>query len=109
METLCSVYITASDKDEAVGIGKALVEERLAACANVIDGVRSLYWWDGEVQDDPEVVVILKSRTELMGALTSRVKELHSYDVPCVVSWPILDGNADYLSWLDAETDTTPR
>ena len=85
METLCSVYITASDKDEAVGIGKALVEERLAACANVIDGVRSLYWWDGEVQDDPEVVVILKSRTELMGLL--RVGSRNSIPMMSLVSF----------------------
>ena len=106
--TFCSVYVTASDRDEAVRIGKALVEERLAACANVIDGARSLYRWEGEVRDDPEAVVILKSRTELMDALTSRVKEIHSYDVPCIVSWPILDGNAEYLSWLAAETDAAP-
>ena len=107
--TFCSVYVTASDRDEAVRIGKALVEERLAACANVIDGARSLYRWEGEVRDDPEAVVILKSRTELMDALTSRVKEIHSYDVPCIVSWPILDGNAEYLSWLAAETDAAPE
>ena len=106
--TFCSVYVTASDRDEAVRIGKALVEERLAACANVIDGARSLYRWEGEVRDDPEAVVILKSRTELMDALMSRVKEIHSYDVPCIVSWPILDGNAEYLSWLAAETDAAP-
>ena len=106
--TFCSVYITASDKDEAVGIGKALVEERLAACANVIDGVRSLYWWDGEVQDDPEVVVILKSRTELMEALTSRVKELHSYDVPLCrfVADPGRKRRLPELAWRG---DGTPR
>ncbi len=106
--TYCSVYITASDRDEAVKIGKALVEDRLAACANVIGGVRSLYRWEGEVRDDAEAVVILKTRAGLMEALTKRVGELHSHDVPCVVSWPILDGNADYLSWLGAETDAPP-
>ncbi len=106
--TFCSVYITASDRDEAVRIGTALIEDRLAACANVIDGARSLYRWEGEVRDDPEAVVILKSRTELMDALASRVKEIHSYDVPCIVSWPILGGNAEYMSWLAAETDAAP-
>ena len=107
--TFCSVYVTASDRDEATRIGRALVADRLAACANVIDGVRSLYRWEGEVRDDPEAVVILKSRTELMEALVGRVKELHSYDVPCVVSWPILDGNAEYLNWLAAETGAAPE
>lgn len=107
--TFCSVYVTASDRDEAVRIGRALVEDRLAACANVIDGARSLYRWEGEVRDDPEAVLILKTRVELMDALASRVKEMHSYDVPCIVSWPILDGNAEYLSWLAAETDAAPE
>ena len=107
--TFCSVYVTASDRDEAVRIGRALVEERLAACANVIDGARSLYRWEGEVRDDPEAVLILKTRAGLMDALASRVKEMHSYDVPCIVSWPILDGNAEYLSWLAAETDAAPE
>ena len=107
--TFCSVYVTASDRDEATRIGRVLVADRLAACANVIDGVRSLYRWEGEVRDDPEAVVILKSRTELMEALVGRVKELHSHDVPCVVSWPILDGNAEYLNWLAAETGGAPE
>lgn len=106
--TFCSVYVTASDRDEAVRIGRALVEDRLAACANVIDGARSLYRWEGEVRDDSEAVLILKTRAGLMDALASRVKEMHSYDVPCIVSWPILDGNAEYLSWLAAETDAAP-
>lgn len=107
--TFCSVYVTASDRDEAVRIGRALVEDRLAACANVIDGARSLYRWEGEVRDDSEAVLILKSRAELMDALASRIREMHSYDVPCIVSWPILDGNAEYLSWLAAETDAAPE
>ena len=107
--TFCSVYVTASDRDEAVRIGRTLVEDRLAACANVIDGARSLYRWEGEVRDDPEAVVILKSRAELMDALASRVREIHSYDVPCIVSWPILDGDAEYLSWLAAEMDAAPE
>jgi len=107
--TFSSVYITASDKDEAVAIGKALVTDRLAACANVFDGVRSLYRWEGKVQDDQEAVLILKTRAELVDAVTNRVKELHSYDVPCIVSWPIQDGNSEYLSWLHAETEAAPK
>lgn len=107
--TFNSVYITAPDKAEAVAIGKALVKDRLAACANVFDDVRSLYWWDGEVQDDAEAVLILKTRADLVEALTERVKEIHSYDVPCIVAWPIQAGNRDYLNWLHAETEAAPQ
>jgi periplasmic divalent cation tolerance protein len=107
--TFSTVYITASDKDEAMAIGKALVTDRLAACANVFDGVRSLYRWEGKVQDDQEAVLILKTRAELVDAVTNRVKELHSYNVPCIVSWPIQDGNSEYLSWLHAETEAAPK
>ena len=107
--TFSSVYVTAPDKDEAVAIGKALVTDRLAACANVFDGVRSLYRWEGEIQDDQEAVLILKTRAELVDAVTNRVKELHSYDVPCIVSWPIQDGNSEYLNWLYAETEAARK
>jgi len=101
-----SVYITATDMDEAILIGKALVADKLAACANVFDGVRSLYRWEGEVQNDQEAVLILKTRTELVDAVTHRVRELHSYDVPCVVSWPIENGNSAYLNWIHVETES---
>jgi periplasmic divalent cation tolerance protein len=98
------VYMTASSRDEARKIGRALVEERLAACANVIDGMDSTYWWQGKLTEDREAVLIAKTRAELLPALTERVKALHSYTVPCVVALPILAGNPAYLEWLGAET-----
>ena len=98
------IYMTAASDDEAMRIGRTLVEERLAACANVIPGMRSLYWWDGRVQDDKETVLIVKTRAELVAALTERVKALHSYAVPCVVALPIEAGNSAYLDWLRSET-----
>ncbi|MFO7899221.1 MAG: divalent-cation tolerance protein CutA [Planctomycetota bacterium] len=98
------VYITASDADEAGRIARAIVDERLAACANVIDGVRSIYWWQGEVQDDAEAVLIAKTRRELVPALIDRVVELHSYDCPCVVTLPIEAGHPPFLRWVEAET-----
>lgn len=98
------VYITASSVEEAGKIGKALVEARLAACANVFGGVTSFYWWEGAVQEDAEAVLILKTRAELVEALTAKVKELHSYDTPCVVALPIEAGNPEFLAWIDAET-----
>lgn len=97
------VYITCKDADEAGRIGKALVSERLAACANLLDGMRSFYWWEGEVQDDRECVLIAKTRADRMAALIERVRALHSYDVPCVVGLPIREGNPDYLDWVAEE------
>ena len=98
------LYITAGSRDEAKKIGRALVEARLAACANVIDGMESVYWWQGKLTEDREAVLIVKTRADLVAAVTARVKALHSYAVPCVVALPILDGNPDYLDWLAAET-----
>lgn len=98
------LYITAGSRDEAKKIGRALVEARLAACANVIDGMESVYWWQGELTEDREAVLIVKTRADLVAAVTARVKALHSYTVPCVVALPILDGNPDYLDWIGQET-----
>lgn len=98
------LYITASSRDEAKKIGRALVEARLAACANVIDGMESTYWWEGKLAEDREAVLIVKTRADLVAAVTARVKALHGYSVPCVVALPILDGNPDYLDWIAAET-----
>lgn len=98
------LYITAGSRDEAKKIGRALVEERLAACANVIDGMDSIYWWQGKLTDDREAVLIVKTRAELVATVTARVKALHSYTLPCVVALPILGGNPDYLEWIGAET-----
>jgi periplasmic divalent cation tolerance protein len=102
------VYITASDEHEARTIGRVLVESRLAACANILHHMNSIYWWDGEIQEAVEAVLIVKTRDELMSALVDKVRSIHSYDCPCVVALPILDGNPDYLDWLQAETAARP-
>ncbi len=99
------LYVTAASRDEATKIGRAVVVERLAACANVIDGMESIYWWDGKLNEDREAVLILKTRADLVAAVVAKIKTLHSYSVPCVVALPILDGNPDYLRWLAAETE----
>lgn len=98
------VYMTAASADEAAKIGRVLVEDRLAACVNILDGMRSLYWWDGAVQEGAEAVLIAKTRADLLDRLAERVQELHSYSCPCVVALPILGGNAGYLDWIAAET-----
>lgn len=98
------IYITASSRDEALMLARHLVEERLAACANVMGDVTSVYWWEGTLQEDGEVAMVAKTRAELVPALITRVKELHSYSCPCVVALPIADGNPAFLEWIDRET-----
>jgi periplasmic divalent cation tolerance protein len=99
------VYVTTSDRDEATKIGREVVITRLAACANIIDGMRSLYWWGGAMEEADEVVLILKTRESLLTDLIACVKSLHSYDCPCVIALPIVDGNPGYLQWLADETE----
>lgn len=99
------LYITASNPDEAATIGRALVEDGLVACANVIGPVRSIYRWEGAVQDEHEAVLIAKTTADRVEAVTVKVCELHSYTLPCVVAVPIVGGNAAFLNWVAAETD----
>ncbi len=98
------IYITAGSQAEARKIASALVEERLAGCANIIPGMRSLYRWEGKIEEAEETVLIAKTSKAHVPALIARVKELHSYDCPCVVSLAVEDGNLGYLDWLDAQT-----
>lgn len=85
-------------------IARAVVGERLAACANILGGIESVYWWQGKVCDGSEVALILKTTAERQPDLIDRIKELHSYECPCVVCLPIADGNRDFLNWIAAET-----
>jgi len=103
--SVCFVYITAEHAAEARAIGRALVEERLAACANILEGRHSIYRWKGEVREETEAVLIAKTREELVPALTARVIALHSYDCPCVVAMPIAGGNNAFVEWVHAETE----
>jgi periplasmic divalent cation tolerance protein len=98
------IYITAKDREEAKKIGKELVQARLAACVNIIDNMNSLYWWEGKIQDDTEAILIAKTRESLVSALIEKVKSIHSYSCPCIISLPILTGNKNYLTWLTKET-----
>lgn len=98
------VYVTASSREDALHLGRRLVDERLAACANVLDGMTSVYQWEGELREDREAVLILKTQSGLVEPLTARVRELHAYDCPCVVAWPVEQGNPEYLHWIENET-----
>lgn len=98
------IYVTAPSRDEALKLARILVEERLAACANVLGAITSVYWWDGKLNEDAEVALIAKTRAALVDAVIDRVRQVHSYDCPCVVSLPIESGNPAFLQWIAAET-----
>lgn len=98
------VFITAPNEDDAAVMAKTLVESRLAACVNIIRNIRSIYSWQGNIEDDSEVLMIVKTRKELFEGLSSKVRELHSYDVPEIIAIPITDGSKDYLKWLKDST-----
>ena len=98
------VYVTAADAAEATRIARAVVDERLAACANLFTGMRSIYRWQGEIAEDEEAVLILKTREALLEPLIARVTALHSYDCPCVVAWPLQAGNPPFLHWIAEQT-----
>ena len=102
--TAVFAYITTGSAEEADRIARILVEERLAACANLIDGMRSIYRWQGKVEEAVETVMIAKTREDLLQSLTDRVRALHSYECPCVVGLPVPGGNPDYLEWIASET-----
>ena len=98
------IYVTTGSRDEALVIARELVNSRLAACSNILAGTTSVYLWEVKVCEDEEVSLILKTRDDLVDRLVEKVKDLHSYDCPCVVSLPISSGNPDFLKWIDTET-----
>ena len=94
------VLVTAPSTDVAASIARAVVEERLAACGNVLPGVRSIYRWEGRVQDEPEVLLLLKTQRSSFPKLRDRILALHPYEVPEVVALPIEAGSDAYLDWI---------
>ena len=103
---VCFVYVTVQDADEAGRIAYAVVNEKLAACANILPGMTSVYRWQGKMEAVSEAVLILKTQDSLFQKLEARIKELHSYDVPCIVALPIGQGAQEFLDWIG--TETTP-
>lgn len=96
------VLVTAKDPAQARAIAGGLLNDKLIACANVIKGVESMFWWQGKIDKAGEVLLVMKTRKDLFRKLCLRVKALHSYDTPEVIALPVIDGNSDYLSWIDA-------
>ena len=96
--------VTCKSKTQATTIARALVKERLAACVSVLPGISSIYRWEGKVEQAREVLLVIKSRRALSKKLVSRVRALHSYDIPEVVTIPVAAGNPAYLRWVRQST-----
>ena len=99
--SVVSVYAVFADAEEAERIGRAVVEERLAACINILSPVRSIYRWQGKVESADEVAAILKTHHWNGDALIARIAELHSYEVPCIVAWPVDKVLRSYADWVE--------
>ena len=97
-------WITCRDHAQAVLIGRTLVEEQLAACVNILDGMESIYSWQGTLETARECVLVAKTFSHLSERLTERVVALHSYDVPCVLFMPVTGGNPAYVDWMKTGT-----
>ncbi len=100
-----TIFLTAESEDVAVHMATALVKKRLIACANVCPGNRSIYEYEGIIQLEREVILFLKTARRHVQNVIDLVKEMHSYDVPCITVLPITDGNPDYLAWVDQQVD----
>ena len=95
------VYVTASDVEEAKKIAKTLLKEKIVACANIISQMESIYCWEGDLEEDVESILLLKTRCELVDKVIDRVIEIHSYQTPCALEIQIKKGSKDYLNWLE--------
>ena len=98
------VYVTVPDMAVARAFSETLVRERLAACANILNGATSVYWWRDELETATEAVCLFKTTRERFPAFMERAKALHPYEVPCIAAWPLERGNAEFLGWIRAET-----
>lgn len=97
------IYITTSNKEEAKTIGRTLIKEKLAACVNILDGMESIYVWEGKIEEEQECVMIAKTHASKVIKLTQKVLEMHSYECPCVASISLAEGegNPDYMNWIE--------
>ena len=99
------VYMTASSRGEARRIGRSLIDARLAACVNIVDGMNSIYRWEGAIEEAEEVVLIAKTTDDRLLALIEHVRAAHSYECPCIVSLPVENGHQPFLDWVAKEVD----
>ena len=106
--TVVTVYAVFADPAEAQRIGRTIVEERLAACVNILGQCRSMYRWEGAIETATEVPALFKTTTDQAGALIERVKDMHSYSVPALAVWPIERLSADYADWVEQSAADPP-
>jgi periplasmic divalent cation tolerance protein len=99
------VFVSVPNEQESLTIARTLVREKLAACINLFPRVRSIYRWEGEICDEPECYLIIKTRRDLFPAVQERIKALHSYDVPEIIALPIIKGLPSYIEWIGRETE----
>lgn len=104
VEDIHVVYVAVGSQNEALTIAREVVSERLAACANIVPGVTSIYEWNGEVRQDDEWLIIMKAPQSRVSFLTDRIVQLHSYECPCVVSWPLADSHEPFCKWVFDQT-----
>jgi periplasmic divalent cation tolerance protein len=97
-------WVMCADEAEALRIGRTVVQERLAACANLLPGSRSVYWWQGKLEESTETVLVLKTRRALFSSVSERVAGLHRYETPCVIGLPLVEGHAPYLDWITQQS-----
>jgi len=97
------VSIGVPSQEEALKIGRILVEERLAGAANIVPGITAFFWWDGAVREKAETTLLLKTLPENFSRLSQRVRELHSYVTPGIKAWPVVAGDPEWLKWLQTE------
>lgn len=105
MTDVLLVYITTPTPEEAKRIAAVLIEEKLAACANILPVIDSLYYWKGELQQSTESLLLLKTHKKVLESLVERAGELHSYELPCIVALPLSNGLPDFLTWVAEEVD----
>lgn len=100
------IYITCKDKQQAQSIAKQLIAEKLVACANIIEGMTAIYEWQGELIEDTESILIVKSKASLFSLIEKAVLALHTYDIPCIVAYPIVEGHLPYLDWVEKQVSS---
>lgn len=98
------VFVTAENIKAARKIAQGVVRERLVACVNIVDNIESVYWWQGKIEKAKECLLIMKTKMSLTKRVIKKVKSLHSYTVPEIIFLPIIEGNPDYLKWVEKET-----
>lgn len=101
------VFVTCRDQEEALKISEEMVKRKLAACTSIVEGVRSKFWWRGEIEEAEEVLLMVKTREDRVKDLISAIKEIHSYEAPEIIALPIIEGNDAYLRWIDESLGDT--